>query len=146
MCLAAAACSWSSAAATLMFHSWNWFYQRSLESAHCVTERFDPKTLVSHLKEGWVSSLFISRVTSQSVFRKTLRVYLTVGGADEGEAGHNPQEGHGDDDVLKERAALLSLHCAGPQPIRELAGLSSSAAYQTRSGGGFLTSHLRLSD
>lgn len=114
---------------------------RSLES-----ERFDPKTLVSCLKEGWVSSQFIGRVTSLSVFKTTLRVCLTVGGADEGEAGHDPQEGHGDDDALKERAALLSLCCAGPQPIRELAGLSSSAAYQTRSSGSFLTSHLRLSD
>lgn len=57
-------------------------------------------------------------------------VCLTIGGADEGEAGDDPEEGHGDDDdddVLKERAALLSLNPAGPQPIRTASGLSSSA-------------------
>lgn len=52
---------------------------------------------------------------------------LTVGGADKGEAGDDPEEGHGDDDdeVLKDGAAVLSLNSAGPQPIRSLAGLSS---------------------
>lgn len=48
---------------------------------------------------------------------------LTVSGADEGEAGDDPEEGHvdddEDDDVLKDRAALLSLNPAGPQPIRD---------------------------
>lgn len=53
---------------------------------------------------------------------------LTVGGADEGEAGHDPEEGHGDDDVvLKDQAALLSLNPEEPQPIRAVGGLSSSA-------------------
>lgn len=56
---------------------------------------------------------------------------LTVSGADEGKAGDDPEEGHGDDDddddVLKDRAAVLTLNCAEPQPIRALAGLSSSA-------------------
>lgn len=56
-------------------------------------------------------------------------MYLTIGGTDEGEAGDNPEEGHVDDDgeVLKGRAAVLSLDSAGSQPIRALVNLSSSA-------------------
>lgn len=56
---------------------------------------------------------------------------LTVGGADEGEAGDDPEEGHGDDvddDVPKDRAAVLSPNSAGPRPIRTLGNLSDSAA------------------
>lgn len=53
---------------------------------------------------------------------------LTVGGANEGEAGDDPEEGHGDDDdVLRDQAAVLYLNSAWPQPIRVSGGLSSSA-------------------
>lgn len=58
-----------------------------------------------------------------------MSVCLTVGGADEGKAGDDPEEGHDvDDDAPKDRAAVLSLEASSSQPIRAQPGWLSSAA------------------
>lgn len=125
----------------------NW----SLESFHCLTESLED-LIQKHSSPVWRNSVFLRLLgdemwmssvwvyqQSQFIVRiqrppnvliQTLCVCLTVGGADKGKAGDDPEEGHGDDDdddVLKDQAAVLSLNRAGPQPIRALAGLSSSA-------------------
>ena len=66
------------------------------------------------LPDGWRTSGYYlkeEQVNKHQYRMKTIG--LTVGGADEGEAGHDPEEGHGEEDDVFRDACSFILKPAG---------------------------------